>query len=158
MHTQSLLSQACVYMYINKRIEEVLKWSTKQRAISNTQELQKDESLIFFFQAQTVCQNCFILWHVALVADGRSLTHYILFPPFVSSHLECVSSDSVGHSKGMLCDSTIHVYCIVEILHGVKTLHNTSQGHANLAYKNLVYLNVKFWQVISYKYVYIYKL
>ena len=36
-------------MYINKGIEEVLKWSTKQSAISNTQELQKDESLIFFF-------------------------------------------------------------------------------------------------------------
>ena len=41
-----------------------------------------------FFQAQIVCQNCFILQCVALVADGRVFTHFIQFPPFVSSQLE----------------------------------------------------------------------
>ena len=50
--------------------------------ISNTQE-----SLIFF-QAQTVCQNRFILWHLAHVADGKLLTHFILFLPFVSCQVE----------------------------------------------------------------------
>ena len=42
----------------------------------------------FFSQVQIVCQNCFILRHVALDADGRLLTHSILFPRFVSCQVE----------------------------------------------------------------------